>query len=207
MPHQDQKIKTKSATFRHVFPESERPQFKNCKSYPSESVTRIGGDLSDRSDLAIGECGDARLSRLLLLDLGWPCMANNAWGENMWAPGPPGGDEAWWCKSMGNLRPGGAVSPREARAATAAAAICCWCPSACGMTWLVHSTSFLSSSMSRFNFARLFWNQVMTWNERNSFWDYNIDFEMAFEWIRKLWHSLHARRYKTITSYGSNEAL
>ena len=78
MPHQDRKFKTKTATFRRVFPESEQPQ-----SYPSESVTRIGGDLSDRSDLAIGECGDARLSRLLLLDLGWPCMANNAWGENM----------------------------------------------------------------------------------------------------------------------------
>ncbi|MPC48876.1 hypothetical protein E2C01_042662 [Portunus trituberculatus] len=28
---------------------------------------------------------------------------------------------------------------------------------------LVHSTSRFSSSMSRFSFARLFWNHVITW--------------------------------------------
>lgn len=116
----------------------------------------------------MGECGEARLSRLLLFEPGCCMLAiRAACGENMC--GWWGGGDRWCCRSMGNLRPAALWSLLEARAATAAAAICCWWPRAWGMTWLVHSTSLRSSSMSRFSFARRFWNQVITWNNKEGF--------------------------------------
>ena len=133
--------------------------------YPSESVTRICGDRSERSDLAIGEWGEAKLSLLLLFDPAcWCCCCMPI--MNMWAWWG-GGD--LWCMSMGNLSPAALCSRRDARAATAAAAICCWWPRAWGITWLVHSTSLRSSSMSRFSLARRFWNHVITCNQMKNF--------------------------------------
>ena len=54
---------------------------------------------------------------------------------------------------------------RAAREAATAAAMWVWPAAAMADTaWTCgeHSTSFRNSSMSRFNFARRFWNQVIT---------------------------------------------
>ena len=56
-----------------------------------------------------------------------------------------------------------------AREAATAAAMWVWPAAAAAATaWTCgeHSTSFRSSSMSRFSFARRFWNHVITWEER-----------------------------------------
>ena len=121
---------------------------------PSESVTLMGGEPSDdlvaKGDRSGG--GEIRLSlELPAGECGLPgerlrafAMAATAAAIWWWF-----GASGWWWWE---------VAAWEAAAAAAYAA-------ACGKTWLVHSTSFLNSSMSLFSLARRFWNHVMTWNK------------------------------------------
>ena len=154
--------------------------------YPSESVTLIWGEAERRSTESVFDAGEccwisptASGARSPLLR--WEGIRS---GEEVMAADKAGPDVGGECgKAMvgPSLRvplPGGGGAP-----AIAAAAKFLWAMAACtaattwpgrpppaaaaatmawGSTCVVHSTSFRSSSMSRFNFARLFWNHVMT---------------------------------------------
>ncbi len=145
----------------------------------------MGGDPSGAE--VSGDC--AALPRLLGGE-GPPPEAAEAADAKGEATGPPiisgGGPEVGGGGGGGGAFPAATAAAAAswflcARAATAAA-MCCWCglpaaaaaaaaAAACdaaiaGRTCVVHSTSLRSSSMSRFSFARRFWNHVITCGER-----------------------------------------